>query len=341
MPGAITKGHALLIGVGNDLPVTVKDAEALARLLSDPQKAAYPPEHVRAVTGPEATREGILSALDAFSRAVNAGEDAHAVVYYSGHGGQFRAPGDESSFFLVPHDYAPDRWRETTIADAEFTERIESMRPRRLLVFLDCCHAGGVPRVKGPSAAFDPKPVPPGLLALLDSGSGMVILASSHEQESSYVGDEYSIFTECLLDGLNGAAGDEGVVRVLRLLSYLYEEVPKRAAPNPQHPFLNKAFALSEDFVVAVAAGERDKLVPTQIAASLSDRERERLEVERERLQARYDVLSKKQTKLESTRDVETDVAVSMKLEHQIVENEASRSEVLVRLRAIEDALSA
>ncbi|MEH2297154.1 hypothetical protein [Nostoc sp.] len=42
-----TNGYALLIGVGADLPVTVKDATAIRDILIDPSRAAYPPEQVK------------------------------------------------------------------------------------------------------------------------------------------------------------------------------------------------------------------------------------------------------------------------------------------------------
>jgi hypothetical protein len=38
-----TNGYALLIGIGADLPVTVKDATAIRDILIDGDRAAYPP----------------------------------------------------------------------------------------------------------------------------------------------------------------------------------------------------------------------------------------------------------------------------------------------------------
>jgi hypothetical protein len=39
-----TNGYGLLVGVGADLPVTVKDAIALRDVLIDPCRAAYTPD---------------------------------------------------------------------------------------------------------------------------------------------------------------------------------------------------------------------------------------------------------------------------------------------------------
>jgi hypothetical protein len=43
-------GHTLLIGVGADLPVTVKDATALRDLFVDPQQTAHPAVRVAVLT---------------------------------------------------------------------------------------------------------------------------------------------------------------------------------------------------------------------------------------------------------------------------------------------------
>ncbi len=46
MTETFTPGYAVVIGVGADLPVTVEDAAAVADLLRDPSRCAYPAEQV-------------------------------------------------------------------------------------------------------------------------------------------------------------------------------------------------------------------------------------------------------------------------------------------------------
>lgn len=65
------QGHALLIGVGThqhcpwlDLPGTAADVEAVASVLQDEMACGYPAAQVRLLTHGEATRAGILAALD-------------------------------------------------------------------------------------------------------------------------------------------------------------------------------------------------------------------------------------------------------------------------------------
>jgi uncharacterized caspase-like protein len=89
----LTKTHALVIGVGHyshgnfaDLPATVKDAEAIAALLKDPNRCAYPPDQVELLTGEHATGDALRSALKKLKHTTDA--DATVFFYFSGHGGQ-------------------------------------------------------------------------------------------------------------------------------------------------------------------------------------------------------------------------------------------------------------
>ena len=64
MADRFAHGYALLIGVGDDLPMTVNDAQGLSDVLADHTRCAYPTDQVRVLTGKRATREGMLAGLD-------------------------------------------------------------------------------------------------------------------------------------------------------------------------------------------------------------------------------------------------------------------------------------
>lgn len=87
-----TNGYALLIGVGADLPVTVKDATAIKDVLIDPSRAAYASEQVTLLTETSATRQNILAAFDKIIAQSNQNPDATIIIYYSGHGGRIQNP---------------------------------------------------------------------------------------------------------------------------------------------------------------------------------------------------------------------------------------------------------
>ena len=86
MSDRFVSGHAVLVGVGEDLPVTVTDAGALYSVLTDPQRGAYPPHQVSLLVEEQADRNGILRALDELIERVASAPDAVAIVYFSGHG---------------------------------------------------------------------------------------------------------------------------------------------------------------------------------------------------------------------------------------------------------------
>lgn len=194
-------GYALLIGVGSDLPVTVQDATALRDILVDPQRCAYPANQVKLLTESQATRQGILDGLDWLSTQVQDDTEGAVVVYFSGHGGLMPA------YHLIPFDYNAQDLASTAVSGVELTEKLRAIRAQKLLILLDCCHAGGIADAKGPS--FVKSPVPPELNKVLTAGSGRVVIASSRGDEYSYTGTPYSVFTQALREGLAGYGASE------------------------------------------------------------------------------------------------------------------------------------
>lgn len=264
MPEIFNHGHALVIGAGADLPVTVNDATGVAALLADPGRCAYPPDQVRLLTGPAARRADVLAALDDLAARVQADPDATAVVYFSGHG--VAAP----DYYFLPYGYRVADLPGTAVSSAEFTERLRAIRARKLLVLLDCCHAGGIGEAKDPGLAGLPKsPAPPGLFDALKAGSGRVLIASSRQDEYSYTGHPYSVFTDELLRALAGygAFEKDGYARVLDTALWLARRVPARTGDR-QNPII-KVSHLEDNFALAYYAGgdKAPKAVPWESAA--------------------------------------------------------------------------
>jgi len=337
-------GYALLIGVGADLPVTVKDATALRDVLINPNRAAYPLEQVKLLTETTANRQQILAAFDQIIEQVNQTPDATAVIYYSGHGGYIQSTNE---YFLVPYGYNPNQRNETAITGLDFTQKIEAIKAQRLIVLLDCCHAGGVPALKDPSYTFIKSPVPPDLLNVLSSGSGRVVVASSRENEYSYTGDPYSAFTSCLIEALQGKASvkQDGYARILDILSYLFDQVPQRASGS-QHPFVNKVLDLSDNFPLCYYAGGSKDLPnepaysePPLTSTTITSGQRRRLEQRRDRLIMEYNLRSEKLKRLGEALVMETDPSVKFKLEKQILEQTAELTHLGEDLDKIEATL--
>ncbi len=270
-----TSGHALLIGVGGtDLPDTVTDAQGLAGILKDPERCAYPPAQVHLLTGAQAGRAAVLTALEALVQATDA--QSTVLVYFSGHG--YRVSGSsEATYYLLPHGYDTANLDQTAISGDEFTTRLRALPAQKLLLLLDCCHAGGIGAAKAPGLTLTKAPLPPEALTLLHEGRGRVLVASSQEEELSFAGKPYSAFTSALIEALCGVgvAKKDGYVRVADLALHTREVVPERTQ-KLQHPILH--FEQADNFVLAYYAGgdPQPKGVPFEVAPQNALDEEER-----------------------------------------------------------------
>lgn len=341
-------GHALLIGVGDNLPVTVDDAQKFGKVLENSTRAAYPPGQVETLLERKATRANILAAFDRLIQRVSHDPDATVMVYFSGHGVKFLRDEMPAEYFLLPYGYNPSLRRETAISDQELTARIESIQARKLVVLLDCCHAGGIPQLKDGEERFEKSALPPELLQALESGGGRVVIASSQEGEKSQTDSQGSIFTNCLLEALrgNGTTHPDQAIRILGVLAYLFQEVPQRTG-NLQHPFLNKILHMNEDFILCYAPaqmkGEPDNTVLSdspRLAVSLTTYQRERLEKKHAELQSSLDLYDEKVALLRRAADLETDVLRKFQYQQQLFQEIQRRTSLEEELETIIRQLS-
>lgn len=269
MSRSFTHGYALLIGVGESaypkwsLPVTVKDMQALRSILTDSNLCAYPDDdqHIRLLHDAGATRQAILDGLAWLKKQATADKEATAVVYYSGHGWL-----DQSTdhYYLIPHDIEPVNLPGSALAAQDFTEALRQVVARRLLVFVDGCHAAGMatakdePSVKLP-AGFAEVALPKSLVDDLKQGQGRAVFTSSRGEQRSWVRPDgsMSIYTYHLVEALQGAGNQPGdtLVRVSNLMNHLGKAVPESArklCQAEQTPFFDTA---TEDFPAAMLRG--------------------------------------------------------------------------------------
>lgn len=251
MTHSFNQGHAIVIGVGADLPNTADDAIGLANILKDSSRCAYPDNHVALLTGERATRSHILSALDQLASTTK--EDATAIIYFSGHGYRAQTSIGEA-YYLMPFGYDLSRLYETAVSDNELAAKLQAIPARRLLLLLDCCHAGGLDGAKAAGLSLTKAPLPPQAEMLFSQGSGRVAIASSRADELSFAGKPYSAFTLALIEALVGVgvAKEDGYVRVADLALHTRQMVPQRTNDR-QHPILH--FEQADNFVLAYYAG--------------------------------------------------------------------------------------
>lgn len=246
-----THGYAVVVGVGYDLPATVRDARALAELLHNPGRCAYPQNQVQLLTEQQATRQHVLAALETLAQQTSRDPDSTAVVFFSGHGI------NKPAFHLMPYGYDVHDLAGTAISEDAFTERLRAVQAKKLLVLIDSCHAGGQGDVKAvPELQNVPKaPLPTRAVEALKESHGRVFIASSRADEVSYTGVPYSTFTGALLEGFAGygAFEKDGYARIMDIAMYVSRMVPNRQQDR-QHPII-KLSNLRDNFAVAYYAG--------------------------------------------------------------------------------------
>jgi len=285
MPPTFTHGYALLIGVDENhvsdyaLPNVAKDIQALAKVLVHPQRCAYPSDNVKTLTGQEATRQSILDGLEWLQERIQADTSGNSttIVYYTGHGWCTDSVGS-SEFYLIPYDIREGKIRSRALRATDFAEAVGELRPRRLLVVLDCCHAGGMGvkglplpagyveaaitpslLMEGEQATVGPEAKGAKGLETLALGTGRAVLSSSSGEQSSYLrrDGEMSIFTYHLIEALTGhAQPQQGATEVLisDVMGHVWRRVPESAKTDwdrEQTP----GYQISGNFPIALLLG--------------------------------------------------------------------------------------
>jgi len=271
--------HALLIGVGGythlrfaSQPATVRDAQAVATVLTDPARCAYPPANVQVLTDEQATAANIRAALKTLAESTN--PESIAFVYFSGHGGRAL----ENSVwraYLCPREADPDALANTAIPGDEFSALLAAIPARKLLAMLDACHAAGSAEFKTADGTVIWKAGWPDVYyEALSQGSGRVVIASSKEDQFSYVRPQrdLSLFTHHLLQALSGKAAvrGDGLIHVLDVFHYVNEAVSR---DEPRQVPILKVKDLDLNFPIALALGGKAAGPVTSVTPVVNIRE--------------------------------------------------------------------
>ncbi|NNM17740.1 MAG: caspase family protein [Croceitalea sp.] len=271
--------YALIIGVGDDLPYTVIDAQKIYDTLTDETLVGYPKENVILVTNEKADRDGILKGFDELREKTN--EESSVLFYYSGHGGTYQITHEkevekepsffqrilgkkpeikkvpaktEHKFFLQPHGMTAENYAEKWVTAEELTEKVNAIKSNKLVFLLDCCHAEGMTQV-GLDHMSE-------MAQQLNDEGGVWVLSSCQDDQKSWrlPNAENSLFTECLLEVMTGQHKrpfTDTHVTITDVVEHIFDEVPKRARevldestkkPIEQKPFAK--FQMSENVVL-------------------------------------------------------------------------------------------
>jgi hypothetical protein len=210
--------RAVLIGSGEykapELPALKappQDVAAFARVLRDRKECGF--DKVLPLVDPE-----LQTMRVELNRAFKDCEhDDLLLLYFSGHGKL--SPGGEGQLHLCVRETETDLLPATSYCLTELRELINKYPISRVIIILDCCFSG--------AARMALKGDLPGMLEnSLGQGRGKFLLTSSKAWEPSAerAGDECSVFTKFLIEGMETEAADEnprdGIITIEELFRY-------------------------------------------------------------------------------------------------------------------------
>jgi len=272
--------YALIVGISQyrdpsirPLKYTNRDAQALAELLVDPQQSGFPKENVKLLLDEQATLFNVKHAISTWLFQ-KASRDSTVVVFFASHGGlESDKAGEEKdgiAKYLLPWDANPQDLFASALSNSEFERLLSTIKAERLVIFMDCCYAGGVSMRRGARDL--------GLVEnpcqRLGKGSGRLVIGAAQPNQQSWEDPaiEHGIFTYHLIEALRGKADadNDGCVSVCEIYKYLERTVPesaRRLANSLQDPFL--CGDLSKDIVLTVNAARI-----AQISAEIQEAQR-------------------------------------------------------------------
>lgn len=331
-------GHALLIGVGDDLPITVNDATAINNMLADPSKGAYNPERINLLINEAADRAGILNALDQLIESTD--ESSTVFIFYSGHGGHFKP---EDRYYLCPNGFDNTNHTETWLPSDEFRGKLEQLKAKTIFLFLDCCHAQGVATKESAEigeGAEEPAKVnltnADKLAEKFDGVSGLSYISSCRANELSYIlkGDNNSLFTKVLVEVFEGKHRkffDDPYIRLTETLHYLFREVPLRVpAPHKQNPSVD--IKMEDDLILSLAPAVMRKS-SSEVTVHTDDFLLEMAKEELDQLKKLFKRQSDMVFALRESKTQENNPTSIFKIELQILDAEMEKQELMQKIK--------
>lgn len=230
---AFQQGHALLVGVSSyqfvprlNVPIAAEDAGSVAPILYDPNYCGYTEDKVEVLTGDKATQGGILAALERL--AVRTRPEDTVLIFHTGHGDY----GTDGNYYLICHDSKLEGDQVAAgsgVSQQALLEKMKAIPAKRLLMIFNACHSGEISPALGAAESLGSKSLPGETAeALLATGSGRVVISACREDQVAYIGrGELSIFTQALVDGLQGKGVTPrgGFISIFDLYTAVFEKV--------------------------------------------------------------------------------------------------------------------
>ncbi len=236
------KRYAVLFGCGNyetlePLRCPVNDVRRTAEVLGRPDVGGF--EKVMCIEE-NTPSYAIMEQLEGLITSELDPDDA-LLFYFSGHGKQDRS----GQLYLATHGTKETALDSTSLSFARIMDYVGRSRCKSVLTILDCCYSGAVKNYFAKGSIED---------AFTAAGheKGAFILTSSTETQQSMEkeGDELSIFTKYLIEGIESGHADldnDGLITFTEAHRYTFANLAGFGFQRPQK------FAMSAegDFLIA------------------------------------------------------------------------------------------
>jgi hypothetical protein len=246
--GPVRDKHALVVGIGSfaddaipELRHTAKDARDFYAYLVDSQGGRFDRGNVHLLVDAEATRAGILTALQKIFLAAQ--EEDLLVVYLSSHGSPAEGGlGLQGVGYIVTYDTDLDSLFVDALAFQDFSEKVSMIKARRKVTFLDTCYSGQALRPGEKTLSISALGIGDETAKLFTAAEGSYLITSSDANEQSWESDrlENSYFTYYLLEALRRSGDPPPLEEVFAELTAKVAAAvrnEKLARQNPQlHP---------------------------------------------------------------------------------------------------------
>lgn len=251
-----------------DLRAPAADAEALGRVLGDPQIGDFSVQVMR--NAPTYIIQPQVEEIFLEGRP-----DDVLLLHFSGHG----LKNESGELFFAAHNTKPNLLRATAVP-ADFIQRcMRDSRSRSIILLLDCCYGGAFSQGVQVRAAGD--------VNVLDSfpeekskSRGRAVITASNAMEYAFEGDQLgdnqqrqpSVFTAVLVEGLETGDADQdedGWVSLDELYNYVYDKVRQR------NPHQTPSQRIELEGKLHLARSRRRRLrpspIPSDLEAALAD----------------------------------------------------------------------
>ena len=252
-----------------DLLAPAADAEALGRVLGDPQIGNFTVHVVRNEPA------HVISAQieEMFSESQ---PDDVLLLHFSGHG----LKSESGELFFAASNTRPNRLGSTAVS-AEFVQRcMRASRSRSVVLLLDCCYGGAFAQGVTVRAAGDVNVLDSFPQGRTGGGRGRAVITASNAMEFAFEGNQLgddqhrrpSVFTSALVKGL--ATGDadrdeDGWISLDDLYEYVFDKVREQ---NP-HQTPSRQVDLEGELYLARSRRRRIRPLPLppDLAAALAN----------------------------------------------------------------------